>query len=629
MIDLSVLDELCASGKNCLSTGTRIAVGLGTCGRAAGAQAVYDEFAARLDAKTDSDATDTNPEGANSITLDGVGCRGLCSYEPLVEVYLPNGDHRAYGNVGKEDVSSILEYIKVVSDSAQSNRAVESDSDGETPNVLPVEDIFKMQERRVLQNCGYINPGCLEEYVACGGYRVFANALKSGDPESIISEIETSGLRGRGGAGYPTGAKWRSCAQASSKERYFIVNGDEGDPGAYMDRALLESDPHRVLEGLMLGCLACDVHKAYFFIRAEYPQAVSSVKHAIACAYDVGLLGKDILGSDFSLDVSVVRGAGSFLCGESTAMVNVLEGKRCTTRKKPPHMTEKGLWSKPTCINNVETLANVPLILQYGAKWFRGVGTPDSPGTKILSITGSVERTGLVEIPFGAPIDSIARDIAGASNPKAVQIGGPSGAILPVDDTDLSISYESLGNVGAMVGSGGLVVLSEEQCVVDTVAYLVRFSLRQSCGRCRACREGLTEAIELLDKICAGEASEDDLALLEKIARETCADKSLCGLGGMALNPVLTSLDYFKDEYNAHLQGRCPGLVCKKLISYVIDQQRCQGERCCLTMCPGNAIKGAFGKPGRIVERLCQKCGSCMEACCYGAVKKVTGKQGD
>lgn len=582
----------------------RITVGLGTCGKAAGAQAVFDGLATAL-----------AESGCDDAVLDAVGCRGLCSAEPLVEAYRPDGEHVCFGHVTPQDAARIVAYA--------TGSATDDDMDALAPIVLD-EPLFAGEERRVMERSGLIDPTSIGEYLACGGYASFVQALEDADPAAIIAEVEASGLRGRGGAGFPTGAKWRACTQGDADERFFIVNGDEGDPGAYMDRSLLESDPHLVLEGLMLGCVACGANRAYVFIRAEYPQAVATMQRAIDDAYRCGLLGSDIAGTGFSLDVSVIRGAGAFLCGESTALANVLEGKPCMPRTKPPHLAEKGLWDKPTCVNNVETLANVPLIMRNGADWYRQVGTAESPGTKILSITGAVERTGLAEVAFGTPLAQVVEHIAGARDAKAVQVGGPSGAILPAQ-APVDISYESLAAADAMVGSGGFVVLSDAQCVVDTAAYLTRFSQTQSCGKCRACRTNLAEAADTLERICAGEGAEEDLSRLRTLAIDTCADTTLCGLGSMALRPLLTSLAHFPDEYQAHLAKACPALVCKPLIAYVIDEAKCQGERCCLGTCPGNAIKGPFGKPGRIVTRLCQKCGACVETCCYGAVKKITG----
>lgn len=575
----------------------RITVGMGTCGSAAGSGAVFE-------------ALQELTEGSNEVMLEPVGCRGLCYAEPLVEIYLSDGSHRMFGGVAPQHAKDIV-----------------SVAAGEQANALDDLEIDASyacgQERRVLSNCGYINPSSLEEYVATGGFETLERVLESSDPEGIVQVVVDSGLRGRGGAGFSTGLKWQAMGDSTASTRYFIVNGDEGDPGAYMDRGLLESDPFRVLEGLEVACFATKVHQAYFFIRAEYPAAVQSIKQAIIQAEAAGLLGNNILGSGFDLQVSVVRGAGAFLCGESTAMINVLEGKECTVRRTPPYPTEKGLWGAPTCVNNVETLANVPLIVRHGADWFKGVGTEASPGTKVLSITGAVQRTGLVEVPFGVDIGTIINEIAKAHNPKAVQVGGPSGAILPANLSGLEMSFEGLAGVGGMVGSGGFVVIDDAQCVVDTASYLVHFSSKQSCRRCRACREGLDECAMILDRITAGTGTTEDMDRLAHIAETNCAS-NLCGLGRTALAPVLTSLRFFKSEYDAHLQQCCPALVCTALISYVIDENLCQGERCCLLTCPGNAVKGRFGKPGHIVGRLCQKCGMCIVSCPYSAVKKVS-----
>ena len=593
--------------------GLRVTVGLGTCGLAAGAKSVLDALDRIFS------------ELGVKVVLEPVGCRGLCYAEPLVEVYQPDGSHHLFGGVDADDAREIA--------CALASGSIGSISSSLAERVV-ASDYAEGQERRVLSHCGYVNPASLEEYVAAGGYSSFEQVLRFYRPEEVIDLMIDSDLRGRGGAGYPTGLKWRatrdgsstgaeSDASEDSAVRYFIVNGDEGDPGAYMDRGLLEGDPYRVLEGLEIACYATEAHQAYIFIRAEYPLAVQSVNHAIAQATAAGLLGKNILGSGFDLDVSVVRGAGAFLCGESTAMINVLEGKECTVRHTPPYPTEKGLWGCPTCVNNVETLANVPLIVERGADWFKSVGTDQSAGTKVFSLAGTVRRVGLVEVPFGTSMGTIVNDIGQALNPKAVQIGGPSGAILSALDTELEMSFEGLADAGGMVGSGGFVVIDDSQCVVDTASYLVHFAAKQSCRRCRLCREGLDECAAIFDRITTGEAQADDLDRLRAVSERNCASE-LCGLGRTALAPVLTSLRYFADEYEAHVQKCCPALVCTALISYVIATDTCQGERCCLLTCPGNAVKGRFGKPGHIVGRLCQKCGMCIVSCPYGAVKKVS-----
>lgn len=581
----------------------RVTVGLGTCGLAAGAREVHEALQCELAGS-----------GAD-VSLGAVGCRGLCFAEPLVEARFPDGSSAL---LGRMDAAKAKELAALV--------AAGAGSADELPESLAScaieEDVLDAQERRVLSNCGVIEPASLAQYVARGGYAALERALAM-EPADVVDLVVEANLRGRGGAGFPTGLKWRACTENDADERFFIVNADEGDPGAYMDRGLLESDPHRVLEGLVIGCYATGVHQAYFFIRAEYPLAVRTVQRALDDARAAGLLGRDILGSGFDLKVGVVRGAGAFLCGESTAMVNVLENGECTTRHKPPHLTERGLWGKPTCINNVETLANVPLIVQNGAAWFKEAGTAASPGTKVFSVTGAVARGGLVEVPLGTGLDTIVHDIARADDPKAVQIGGPSGAILPASLHDLEVSFEGLEGVNGMMGSGGFVVISNDQCVVDAASYLVHFSARQSCRKCRPCRDGLDESAAIYERIAAGEGTPDDLERLREIAERNCSSR-LCGLGRTSLSPVLSSLHYFRDEYEAHLNGCCPGLTCTALVSYVIDETKCQGERCCLLTCPGNAVKGRFGKPGHIVARLCQKCGMCMVSCPYGAVRKVS-----
>lgn len=608
----SIHTSSCASAPAPPLAKPRITVGMGTCGQAAGARTVLAAL---------NSAVDNMGISADVIT---VGCRGLCFAEPLVELMLPDGPAYSWGNVDSSLAAAIAGGLRGFQEDGTHSSLLGVRYGAASLESLLLDTAFdELQSRRVMENCGKIDPFSVEEYLACGGYSALETVLSDASPEAVVEAVASSGLRGRGGAGFPTGRKWQAMRDAIESERFFIVNADEGDPGAYMDRGLLESDPHRVLEGLIIASYATGCSKAYFFIRAEYPLAVRTVEKAIRDAYREGLLGKRIFGSEFSLDVGIVRGAGAFLCGESTAMVNVLEGGECTTRPKPPHLVEKGLWGKPTCINNVETLANIPLIIARGSTWFRSVGTSDSPGTKIFSLTGAVGRGGLIEVPLGSTLESVVFEIGKASNPKAVQIGGPSGTILPVSLKNLQISYEGLDSVDGMMGSGGFVVIGNDRCVVETAKYLVAFSEKASCKKCHACREALRECAAILERICAGEGCEEDLIRLEELSLKTRSSK-LCGLGRTALNPVLSSLRHFHEEYQAHLRGECPGLTCEKLVSYEIDSTKCQGERCCLLTCPGNAIKGPFGKPGRIVSRLCQKCGMCAISCPYSAVRKVT-----
>ncbi len=591
------LSELRERGANSLFPDRpRVTVGMGTCGRAAGAKSVFDALSREL--------------GHRAYVVE-VGCKGLCSYEPLVEVTFPGKGTWRFGPVDCSVAEKIAAFVVGAVD-AQEVAAFAVDS-----------HVLDMQERRVMSNCGTLDPRSIEEYAASGGFDALFSVLEHADSQAVISEMEASGLRGRGGAGFPTGTKWRACAESGDPVRYFIANADEGDPGAYMDRGLLESDPYRVIEGLVIGSYAIGAHKAYVFVRAEYTLAVDTLTNALARMREVGLLGSNIAGSGYTLDIEVVRSAGAFVCGESTAMVRVLENGPIKPRKKPPHLTERGLWGHPTCLNNVETLANVALIAKYGSQWFRSIGTFESPGTKVFSIAGSQVRAGLVEIPLGMTLTDVLYGVVDATNPKAIQIGGPSGGILPADREDLEMSFEGLTEAGAMMGSGGFVVLGQGQCVVETARYLASFAARQSCGQCRACGECTQACADILYTFTQGKGSREDLEQLARLA-DQLRRGSLCGLGKSAANPILTSLRYFEEEYCAHMEGHCPGLACNELVSYVIEPSKCQGERCCLNTCPGNAIKGPFGKPGRIVSRLCQKCGMCVVYCPYGAVKKVS-----
>lgn len=585
----------------------RITVGTGSCGIAAGALAVLEALRADL----------ADEIAAGDVNVVEVGCRGLCYAEPLVEVAWPNGEAASFSNVDAPRAARIAEGVRA--------GAIDLD---------PFVEETAGQTHRVMDLAGSIGPRSIDEYRAVGGYAALKRALAMA-PDDVIEAIGESGLRGRGGAGFPTGAKWRAVADAVESAResgdanafsYFVMNGDEGDPGAYMNRSLLESDPHKVLEGLVIAAYAVRARRAYLFVRAEYPVACRTMQRAIEQAYEAGILGESVLGSGFSLDAAVVRGAGAYLTGEETALLRVLEDGACLPRRRPPYPAKAGLWGKPTCVNNVETLANVPFIVENGAEAFRSVGTPSCPGTKVFSVVGAVERGGLVEVPLGTPLRAVVDAAGGAEGAKAVQIGGPSGGILPLNDAaseSTPVDYESLSASGAIMGSGGFVVIGPDQCMVDIALYFMRFSQQEACGRCRAAAEGIARCVDILDGLTHGEGAQESIDELRREAG-AIAGHALCGLCKSAANVVLSALRCFPDEFAAHAQGRCPGLTCRDLISYEIDQTRCQGERCCLLTCPGNAVKGRFGTPGRIVARLCQKCGMCAVSCPYGAVRKVT-----
>lgn len=627
----------------------RVTVGTGSCGIAAGAKktlaVLRDELAALV--------------AAGSVDVIEVGCAGRCFAEPLVEVTWPDGAHAAYGAVESSQAGAIAQGIVhaiAVNDTGKAAL--------ERIDCMPLnEGEPAVQVRRIMDNAGAIDPRSIDEYRIVGGYAALNRALAM-KPTEIIELVEASGLRGRGGAGYSTGAKWRAAAEATARIReadpaapsYLIMNGDEGDPGAYMNRSLLESDPHKVLEGLIIAAYAVGAHRAYLFIRAEYPLACDIMRRAIDDAYAEGLLGESVANSGFALDAAVIRGAGAYLNGEETALIRVLEDGLCLPRRRPPYPAESGLWGAPTCVNNVETLANVPFIVSGGVQSFRKLGTPECPGTKLFSVVGAVERCGIVEVPLGTPLADVVKAAGGAPDAKAVQIGGPSGGILPLrpqpegmtkEQTTatveanaansragatlpssspvdkIAIDYESLALWGAIMGSGGFVVIGRNQCMVDIALYFMRFSQTEACGRCHAAAKDIARCVEILDALTHGTASNDDVAELASTC-DSVAGHALCGLCKSAANVVRTALRYFPDEFEAHTHGMCPGLTCRDLISYEIDTTRCQGERCCLLTCPGNAIKGRFGTPGRIVARLCQKCGMCAISCPYGAVRKVT-----
>ena len=483
---------------------------------------------------------------------------------------------------------------------------------------------YRAQTRLLLGRNKSLTPSSIEDYVAEGGYSSLSRVLEEMSPEQVIGEIKASGLRGRGGGGFPTGRKWESCRAAQGEPKYVICNADEGDPGAYMDRSLLEGNPHGVLEGMVIGAYAIGADHGYIYVRNEYPLALEHARSAVAQARQFGLLGANIFGSGFSFDVKIARGAGAFVCGESTALMASLEGKVGEPRPKDVHTVEEGVWSKPSTLNNVETWANVPLIIEKGAQWFAGKGTEKSKGTKIFALTGRVKNTGLVEVEMGTPLRTIIYDIGGGAVDgvavKAVQTGGPSGGCLPASEFDLSVDFETLAEAGSMVGSGGMVVMDERTCMVDVAKYFLAFLLDESCGKCLPCRVGIDRMLEIVTDISQGRGRPEQLPLLEDLA-ETVSETSLCALGKTASNPVVSTLRYFRDEYEAHInEKRCPAGVCRELIEYCIDQEKCTGCGACLRACPHDAISGSNREPHRIDAGRCVKCGLCRDECKFEAV---------
>jgi len=469
----------------------------------------------------------------------------------------------------------------------------------------------------------------IDDYIALDGYKALVKALSEMTPEKVLEEVKKANLRGRGGGGFPAGRKWESVRNAPGEPKYVIVNCDEGDPGAYMDRSLMEGNPHSVIEGLIIGAYAIGSHEGYIYVRQEYPLAVENTELAIKQAEEYGLLGKNILGSGFDFSIKIHMGAGAFVSGESSALMSAIEGKVGEPRPKYVHTSEKGLWDKPTCLNNVETWANVPFIINNGADWFRDMGTENSKGTKIFSLVGNVNNTGLVEVPMGMTLREIIYDIGGGipngKKFKAVQTGGPSGGCIPETQLDLPVDFDELNKVGSMMGSGGMIVMDEDTCMVDIARYFIKFLSDESCGKCIPCREGLRHMLRILNDITAGKATEEDIKLLEELSK-TVQEASLCALGQTAPNPVLSTLKYFRDEYEAHLRGECPAKVCKELIQYHIDPEKCKGCGLCLKKCPTGAISGQKKGVHTIDIGKCIKCGACLEVCKFDAVSKQSGE---
>lgn len=586
---------------------TEVIVGMASCGLAAGAQETFD-------ALRDSIST---VETEADLGLSG--CLGVCFLEPIVKVVEPDGTEWTYGRVTPERAKAIVEQHVT-----EGNPIREwTFEEGEYTEAF--EAFTGKQVRIVMRNCGEINPEHIEEYLARDGYKAIEKAVTSMTRQEVIDEILKSGLRGRGGAGFPTGRKWQFAYNAPSDVKYMICNADEGDPGAFMNRTVLESDPHSMLEGLMIGGYAIGARQGFIYCRAEYPLALKRLRIAISQAHDHGFVGEHLFGTDFSFDIEIRQGAGAFVCGEETALIASIEGKRGMPKLRPPYPATSGLFGKPTIINNVNTLTNVPWILLNGAEALAQYGTETSKGTKVFSLAGKIARGGSVEVPMGITLDEMIHDIGGGSNTgspvKAVQMGGPSGGCVPASLFDTRVDYEELTSTGAIMGSGGAVVMDEETCMVDIARFFVNFTQTESCGKCTYCRVGTRRMLEILTRICDGEGTMEDLDTLEELA-DKIRNTALCALGGTAPNPILTTLKYFRDEYVAHVRDKtCPAKVCKSLITYSIDPEACTGCGACVRVCPVGAISGERKELHTIDPELCTRCGSCHEVCAFDAIR--------
>ena len=580
----------------------RVVVGQGSCGIATGAKKTAAEFE-RLIAENNLD-----------VKVDVTGCVGTCYLEPIVDVYDDDGKLTIYVKVQPDKAA------KIVEEHLKNGKAVEEQS-----ITAEDEEFVTKQQRVVLRNCGVINPEEIDEYIAVDGYKAIEKVLASMSPEDVIEEIKVSGLRGRGGAGFPTWFKWNAAYQSQGKEKYLVCNADEGDPGAFMDRSVLEGDPHSLIEGMIIGGYAMGASEGVIYCRAEYPLAIKRLEIAMEQARSKGFLGKNIFGSSFSFDIRIKAGAGAFVCGEETALIASLEGERGMPRLKPPFPAQKGYWEKPTDINNVETLANVPWIIYNGGAAFGAMGTEKSKGTKVFALAGKIKKGGLVEVPMGLTLKDVIFDIGGGIKNdrqfKAVQMGGPSGGCIPADLIDTPVTYEDINKTGAIVGSGGMIVMDEDTCMVDMARYFLNFTRDESCGKCNYCRIGTKRMLEILERITEGEGKEGDIELLEELANKI-KDGSLCGLGQTAPNPVLTTIKYFRNEYEDHIYNKkCTAGSCKALITFNITDA-CVGCTLCKRNCPVDAITGELKEMHVIDKEKCIKCGKCIESCKVGAIIK-------
>ena len=616
--------ELCEAEQTKLAAcDCRILVCSGTGCIATGSQKIYEKFLeVAKDAPGVSITFAPHDEDEKKVGIKKTGCQGVCELGPLVRIQ--KGDKVIqYTKVQPEDCEEIFERTVLGDEVLEHLLYKKAGKSYEGPDDIP---FIAKQTRIVLKNCGKFDAESLGEYIASGGFAALSKALFEMTPADVVDQVDKSGIRGRGGGGFPAGKKWKQVARQPEKVRYVVCNGDEGDPGAFMDGSVMEGDPFRLIEGMMLAAYAVSAQDGYIYVRAEYPQSVARLKHAIRTLEEAGLLGDQILGTDFSFRMHINRGAGAFVCGEGSALTASIEGNRGMPRVKPPRTVEKGLWEKPTVLNNVETFANVPEIILKGWEWYRSIGTEGSPGTKTFSLTGAIENTGLIEVPMGTTLREIIFDIGGGLKDgakfKAVQIGGPSGGCLTEQHLDVPLDFDSVKKYGAIVGSGGLVVMDEHTCMVEVARFFMSFTQRESCGKCVPCREGTKRMLEILERIVAGQGEMSDIDELQELGN-MIKSMALCGLGKSAPLPVLSTIREFRDEYEEHIRDKkCPAHHCQALLQYVITD-KCRGCTACARVCPGGAITGTVKQQHHIDPDKCLKCGACMEKCRFGAIIKV------
>ncbi len=598
---------------------TSIVVGMATCGIASGARPVLEEMQKKVE-----------EEGLDTVMVTQTGCVGMCQYEPILEVYEPGKPKVTYIQMSPDKVDRIVqEHLKggaIVEDfTLESIDKIKVDPDADNKHSLN-DTVFQKNQRRIaLRNCGFIDPESIDDYISTDGYQALNKVLTEMEPDEVIQTVLDSGLRGRGGAGFPTGLKWRfASGNRGQVQKFVCCNADEGDPGAFMDRSVLEGDPHVVLEAMAIAGYAIGSNQGYIYVRAEYPIAVKRLEIALNQAREYGVLGKDIFGTGFDFDISLRLGAGAFVCGEETALMTSIEGNRGEPRPRPPFPAVKGLFAKPTILNNVETYANIPQIILKGADWYSSVGTEKSKGTKVFALGGKINNTGLVEVPMGIPLRTVIEDIGGGvpngKKFKAAQTGGPSGGCIPASLLDVPMDYESLGAIGSIIGSGGLIVMDEDNCMVDIAKFYLQFTADESCGKCTPCRVGTKRMLEILERITKGQGTLADIDKLEELAAYV-KENSACGLGQTAPNPILSTIKHFRDEYEAHVVDKCcPAGVCKDLLQYRIDPDKCKGCTLCAKNCPAGAITGTVKEPHVIDQTKCIKCGVCKTNCKFDAI---------